>query len=63
VDVPQPDGTTNQYCDCSTAVPELNHFGGQYCQYKATTLCESDSEDENGQALCYNGGTCSNTGP
>jgi hypothetical protein len=51
------DGSIVHHCDCNSASNETVSYAGRFCQYEATSYCESNYEIS-GQLFCTNGGTC-----
>jgi len=50
-------GTTTANCDCRTAKKQEKQYGGRFCQYESSAVCDKEVT-ENGQLFCYNNGTC-----
>jgi len=50
-------GNTTANCDCTTANSQGNQYGGRFCQYPSSDLCDK-TLTENGQLFCVNNGTC-----
>jgi hypothetical protein len=46
---------TKEFCDCSTSFADGVFFGGDYCQYKATTVCGDGH-------FCLHHGSCLHNG-
>lgn len=50
-----PDGTTRNYCDCTTAHNQDKSYAGRYCEAESTAFC-TKMADHNGHQFCVNGG-------
>jgi hypothetical protein len=44
------DGTTKDYCDCSTAHEEDKSYAGRYCEAESTSFC-TKMPDHNGHQV------------
>lgn len=51
------DGTTRNFCDCTTANAGEKSFAGLRCEAESTSFC-TKMPNHNGHAFCVNGGSC-----